>query len=542
MDIFLIIFVLAILVAAVTCNLKVLHHYQMPEDKSISQSPFVKGVVVVSLTLAWWMNILLPIDVRNSRPSPGMLDMQTVWTASFGALAVFLIAIVPGTMFYYEADGDVAIKKPGRYVVCNLIIVLVVGICTISISYAFLSHAELPMIEYDCDQWLDGHSQGTGAMCDTSRDTLIKIRVGFEVYVIAALCWLGWWFFVMFGGIGLTSIPVELILAYVDRPQFIDMATYQQKKRLYGQAANGLIAWAQLLVTQDTEISPESGWRGRRKKSALRAEYNKFKRDVHLLETSKERLEISGPGKGESLAVSIAKLVLGILTALMSILWILHIVLYVVVRNITPDGVPSTTFLNDILSGFEAVGMYPMSVAFFAVFNLYLLLCVVRGCLKFGMRIFFLFSIHPMRYQATPLNSILFNVEMVLIASAAVTQFSQDAFADYARLTDAEVIFSAQIRYLSFYSFFFVNNIFVYTLLGWFVIALIYLLCRPRDQPKPKSNKKEDARLQAMANRFLPQLAEMVDKEKKNLKENAGWFGRGAKKSAAKGAMAAARA
>merc|ERR1712226_307939 len=100
-----------------------------------------------------------------------------------------------------------------------------------------------------------------------------------------------------------------------------------------------------------------------------------------------------------------------------------------------------------------------------------------------------------MRHKATPLNSILFNVEMVLITSAAVVQFAQTAFSDYARLTDADVIFSAQIKYMTFYSYFFENNIFIYALLGWFVLALIYLLIRPRDASgEIKFNKQADAR------------------------------------------------
>merc|ERR1712007_234995 len=89
------------------------------------------------------------------------------------------------------------------------------------------------------------------------------------------------------------------------------------------------------------------------------------------------------------------------------------------------------------------------------------------------------------------------NVEMVLISSAAVVQFAQVAFADYARLTDADVIFAAQIKYLTFYSFFFENNVFLYALLAWFLLTLIYLLVvGPRDnggrRSKSRSRGKKD--------------------------------------------------
>merc|ERR1712146_828880 len=150
------------------------------------------------------------------------------------------------------------------------------------------------------------------------------------------------------------------------------------------------------------------------------------------------------------------------------------------------------TFLNALFEAFEGPGLYPIGVALFGMFTLYLLLCVVKGCLKFGMRIFIFFSIHPMKRQGTPLNSILFNVLMVLISSATVVQFSQQAFADYARLTDADVIFAAQIKYLEFYRYFFENNIFIYCLLVWFTLTLIYLLVvGPRDRKKARKRDKK---------------------------------------------------
>merc|ERR1711933_421193 len=84
----------------------------------------------------------------------------------------------------------------------------------------------------------------------------------------------------------------------------------------------------------------------------------------------------------------------------------------------------------------------------------------------------------------------------VLITSAAVVQFAQTAFSDYARLTDADVIFSAQIKYLAFYSWFFKNNVFIITLLVWFVLTIIFLIVRPRDTGDTyKVDKKADRKI-----------------------------------------------
>lgn len=497
MDIFLLVFVIFVVVAALAANTQLLLHFQQPEDSQFTQSVLVKGIIVVSLTVAWLVNLLLPVDVRNSRPKPGALDMELIWSLAFGVLAAFLVLIVPGTMFYYEAEGDTVIKRKRGHVLCNLLVVLLFCICAVVISYAFLAYADIPFQEYSCGTWLEG-DRGTPVLdsslfCGTSSTAEIEVRVGFHIYSIAALCWIGWWFFVLFGGIGLSSLPLDLIIAFRDRPRPIDEREFQRRREHLGQAAMGLLRKAEGLRERDVELQGKTGWRDRRSRRTLTTEYNKFKADVHLIEDEFERLQISRYKQGESILVSVSKLILGIIFAILSLTWVLHILLYV-----APHGARAGKFLNGILTLTEGSGLYPLGVSIFAAFNLYLLACVVGGCLKFGMRVFFLFAIHPMRYKATPLNSILFNVMLILISSAAVVQFSQTAFADYARMTDADVIFAAQVKYLRFYRFFFENHVFIWTLLGWWLLTLIYLLIKPKVDSEISFSKKTDKKISKM--------------------------------------------
>lgn len=153
-DIFLLIFVLVIVAGSVYVNIRILFYYQDPADDGIGQSIFVKGVVVISLTLCWLLNMLLPIDVRNSRPVPGILDMRLMWTIAFATLAVFLVVIIPAAMFYHEADGDVAItgggngksqsKKVRRHVLCNMMVTLI--FLPVAWESAILSWRRLPSL------------------------------------------------------------------------------------------------------------------------------------------------------------------------------------------------------------------------------------------------------------------------------------------------------------------------------------------------------------------------------------------------------------
>lgn len=90
-------------------------------------------------------------------------------------------------------------------------------------------------------------------------------------------------------------------------------------------------------------------------------------------------------------------------------------------------------------------------------------------------------EIHPMKKDNTYMNSILFNVMLVMLTSVSVIQFSIRAFGEYTSLTDADIIFNTQIKYLTFYRFFFNYNIFEYGLLIIAVISFIYLILRPND-------------------------------------------------------------
>jgi LMBR1 domain-containing protein 1 len=488
MDVFLLIFVVAIIGIAIAVNIHLLFYYEEELDRRAAKNIILKVIIVTSLTLTWVVVLLLPVDVRNSRPTPGPLDMQALWKAAFITLAVFLAIIVPSAMLYSEVEGDDLVKKKGRYVACYLMAVLFVCGALVAITYPFLSFADIPVTQYECSSWQDIDAVDD-VICDSGVSSSLSLSVGIDVYIIAVLCFVGWFFFVVFGGIGLSAVPIDLILEFIDRPTAIDEKTYQERRRILGQAAQKLLEQANGLQERDGKVAYKTGWRGARQKRTVKVDYNKWRRDVNLLEDEFERLKVSKFHKGENPVVSFGKLAGGILLAIVSLLWVLQILISVISRQIDPNA--AVPFLDAIFMACEGAGAYPVGVALFAVFTLYLCICVVKGCFKFGMRIAFLFTIHPMRHKATPLNSILFNVEMLLISTGAVVQFAQTAFGDYARLTDADIIFSAQIKYMTFYRWFFENNVFIYTLLAWFVLCLLYLLCKPRDSASVQLNNKK---------------------------------------------------
>eukprot|EP00904_Undaria_pinnatifida_P004533 jgi/Undpi1/14080/HiC_scaffold_9.g03731.m1 len=182
-------------------------------------------------------------------------------------------------------------------------------------------------------------------------------------------------------------------------------------------------------------------------------------------------------------------LMFGIITALIAVIWIIHIVLYMIVQpSVTP-------FLNEYFLWFDK--WFPLfGVLSVAVFSLYLLAACVKGCFKFGLRLV-LFTLHPMKPNGTYMNSFLFNCGIILMCTPPVIQFTVQALSAYLRNTEVTNFFNVQVRYIRFFKYFFANNVFIIALLLLSLCSVLYLSCRPVDSPVSAKNIQETLRKSA---------------------------------------------
>ncbi len=81
------------------------------------------------------------------------------------------------------------------------------------------------------------------------------------------------------------------------------------------------------------------------------------------------------------------------------------------------------------------------------------------------------------------MNSFLFNVILLLIASVGVIQLCISSFPTYTRNTDIYMIFGNTIRYMYFYTFFYEKNVFTIAFVIWSFITLIYLVITINKKP-----------------------------------------------------------
>jgi len=141
---------------------------------------------------------------------------------------------------------------------------------------------------------------------------------------------------------------------------------------------------------------------------------------------------------------------------------------------------PLNPFLNDLVEKLDqAWGL--LGTITYGVFAFYLLLCVIKGNFKFGMRIFILFPIYPMKVGETTMNAFLFNTALVLICSVTITEFCTTAFSDYTNLTAINGMFQQTVTNLIYIKYVFL--LYIYALFAMGVLTGIYLAFKPKEKP-----------------------------------------------------------
>jgi LMBR1 domain-containing protein 1 len=197
---------------------------------------------------------------------------------------------------------------------------------------------------------------------------MVTVGVTPVVYIMAMITFLGWFFFVLFGGIGLAALPLDLISEFTNRPQRIDLEEFAKQKMVLNERAAKLL-----------EIGRKYKADGRQndRSQKNRRTYNKFKQAVYFLDKDWEKVKVAYKQRGGNPLFQLLNLFFGALAALLSGLWILHVILYIFVQP------PATPFLNGYFVQLDRV--FPLfGTITYGIFSIYLLLCIIKGNIKFG--------------------------------------------------------------------------------------------------------------------------------------------------------------
>jgi len=515
--------VVTFLILAVTA-LYFLVHYQHPDDKNDAWFP--KVTVLLGIIISGATVLLLPLDVANNEGYSGCdgydssafcggLDMLLFWNIIYFTIPVFLFLLIPFMTFFYEADDGLlmagtSVGAQPNSRICEALkyeagVILVFG-TIFGVMFSQLATSDIPVTQYagpaggvlvslaTANFTLDDLGQTT--MEDVAyytaaakSDQNIEIALGLSTFFASALSFFGWFIFAIFGGIGVTALPLELILAFVHRPRHMDAVEFAEAQVNIRERVNELVDLGELMKIgqEERNLSNQNQSRrsqlfGRFSKGAReeRSTLLEFKKAVYLLEQDVEDFQrCTSHYNTYNPLLPYFSLIGGILSIILSLVWIIQIAI-----NVLPN-TPLHPFLNDYLQWFD--GWFPLiGVLSVAILSLYLLLCALKGCFRFGMRFVF-FTLHPMEVGKTYMSSFMFNTGLVMLCALPVVQFTTMAFQDYARYTTVGQVFGIQVQYMKFFRWFWKSQIFVYIFVSIAALAAVYLICCKKEDRSKSS-------------------------------------------------------
>eukprot|EP00495_Collosphaeridae_sp_1-RS-2012_P008018 TRINITY_DN785_c0_g2_i3.p1 TRINITY_DN785_c0_g2~~TRINITY_DN785_c0_g2_i3.p1 ORF type:complete len:282 (+),score=33.38 TRINITY_DN785_c0_g2_i3:337-1182(+) len=269
-------------------------------------------------------------------------------------------------------------------------------------------------------KWNDGLNVQCIAPHCADDEISLMLRISFPVFCMAIFSFLGWFFFIIFAGVGLPSLPVDLINIYRTRPLPMDKASYVELKRKIGDRAIRIEEFAEKLKQE--ELNSVGKKTSRKLKKLMKVNYNKLELAAHKLKRDFLHLETAYVLKGGNPIWYWSVLLFGIVGGSISLFWVLHICLYMLP---TPPYFP---LINNLLLGLNVDGFNLFSTACFTFFAFWLLMCVIKGNFRVGLRIPLLMRIYPMENGNTLMNSFLVNTWLICICSFTVVQFCAMAF------------------------------------------------------------------------------------------------------------------
>ncbi|KVI11429.1 LMBR1-like membrane protein [Cynara cardunculus var. scolymus] len=456
-----------VIVAIVVCvlvfliNVYLLVNYQHPDDKN--QAYFPKFVVVFGLSVAAISILMLPADVANRQACRHAiyngacnltLPMKDLWLAIYIVDAILVFFVIPFAMFYYEGDQDKSVGKRlksslmwviATAIICGLLLGILYGLVgKVDFTVRHLSSSTTAFPNNfgfsSSEQCIgSGARQCSAYIANPSSETTWTMRSTFPEYVVALATIAGSVLFSIFGGVGIACLPLGLIFSFIRRPRaVITRSQYIKEATELGKKARELKKAADALHQEQKSGSKGRKWRKNMK--AVEKELLLLEDDVKALEEMYPQGEKAETTWAMTILGYLAKLVLGVFGLIVSIAWVVHIVIYLLIDP------PLSPFLNEVFIKLDdAWGL--LGTAAFAFFCFYLLLAVIAGEMMLGLRLVFI-TIHPMKWGATLMNSFLFNVGLILLSSISVIQFCSTAFAYYAQATAAQEIFGHTLESL----------------------------------------------------------------------------------------------
>jgi len=447
-------------------NAMMIIHYQNRLEATYAIP--TKVIIAIGLIVGECCVLMLPFDVANTTVE-GDLPTSSLWIAIYIAVGIFTIAVFPFLFIWHQSDvtdltggGAVSMVKRVITAIITVLIIIVIFALVCVGAYVFFGVAEVEVTRLDSgyiDAEQDFVKHDCVGECGT-RPGYVSFRVSPVLFIITVIDFVGYLIMIIFGSVGFASVPYDLFWGFISRPHALSERTYnEQKNNIYRQAVKLIETGKQLREDR------RSGSK-KRKSNRQRQAYNKWRTAVEIVDKQFKTLELLHSNPGGPIVMGWVKLIGGILATVFSLAWIVHILLYLIIPG------HKVLFLNGMFIAMNEAWTFLGTIAY-GLFAFYLLLCVILGLFKFGLR-FFCIHFYPMEKGDTPITSFAFNAILVMIGAITVTHFCTVAFSAYAQNTDAAQVFVEAIGSLRVLRYFFTYSVFAMIGLPFVSIIILY--------------------------------------------------------------------
>ena len=517
MNWFLIIVAIIVVFITIAVNIRLLKIYLDPEEKYQGGGYFPKVCVVAGLSLAAFASLLLPFDVANRKDptirddTGGGLDLVLMWMITLWSIIGMSLVVLPFALFYYEAwdpdvegseiQRDMRNEKEGNAVciagkqamsACcwtSLYIIMFVGVLCLVYFAAGIDVAILHHDTYVCDGETvqiqpcyrfknDTTTVNTPCLSTEISDLSIytnkcsessgelEVKITLFVGAVAVLTCIGWVLFVVFGGVGLASLPLDMGYSfYENKLVAMDRNKFLAERESIKQETRVLVA-----LCEKIQSSLDRNKQQLKKVNALQVMTDALEKRHRRNQSYNQKSEFA---KLASPFIIWGRLLLAVICVCWSFMWLMHIII-----NNTFDVHP---LLNNMFSGLDsAFGL--LGTVSYASFSFYLLWATVNGCFKVGAN-FLIFTLHPMKPHGTLMSSFLFNTILVLLSTTASVSFCALSFRRYVANTVVDTLYASYVNNVKYLHY--VMEYMQYALLGFFVLGFMWYTCKgPRNMEK----------------------------------------------------------
>lgn len=165
----------------------------------------------------------------------------------------------------------------------------------------------------------------------------------------------------------------------------------------------------------------------------------------------------------------VVSLIGGIFAIMGSIVWLVQLFGTMILKS----GKPVFLFIDGWLSSLSNGSVGFLATIIYAVMVLYQQICLIKGNTVFGIRVPFVLKVHPLVVNKTYMNSLLFNANLMLLASLSTSLLALWAFPTYLASSSLGILNSTVIDSLPLFSSVYSKRIPMILMVSVLLLALV---------------------------------------------------------------------